>query len=303
MSLYRKAQQLSQSLHGANAVITTSELPLSKAAVQWRTSRQRLARPFRGFYLVGPTQPDLVDQCRAALALSSPVAVVGFHTAAALMGFGVVTSDDVHLVVPAGGPFPQRANIRVHQSVVPVAACLVRGVPCTSPVRTAIDLARALPRPEALAVLDAALAYEVCTHSELAAEVTRHQRLKGYRRALELVPLADGRSQCSQETHLRLILRDAKLTSFEPQVPVLDRHGRVRYKLDLADPRWKVAAEYDGESHLDRSRLRSDRARHNYLETHGWRMRYFTDVDVYQRPEEVIRTLRVALADAAHTAR
>ena len=54
------------------------------------------------------------------------------------------------------------------------------------------------------------------------------------------------------------------------------------YVVDLADRRLRVAAEYDGSSHLDRARLRSDRTRHNYLSTRHWRMRYFTDQDLYR---------------------
>jgi very-short-patch-repair endonuclease len=106
--------------------------------------------------------------------------------------------------------------------------------------------------------------------------------------------MSDGRSQCAQESHLRLVVHDGGLLDFVPQVPVRDEYGRIRYFLDLADPHRRVGAEYDGSSHLDRNRLRLDRQRHNYLETNGWRMRYFTDRDIYTRPSEIIRILRAA---------
>lgn len=298
MSVYRKVQQFPATLRGDGVLVPAAKLPISMNAARWRVSRDRIARPYRGMYVLGDTPPDLEDLARAALALAAPDAVVGFHTAAALLGFGVIPADDVHLVVPADAPFPQRRGITVHQWVVPIERFGVRGLRCTTPARTAVDLARVLPRPEALAVLDAALAYQVCTPAELAEEVARHRRLKGCRQASALVPLADGRAECAQETHLRLILCDGRIASFEPQVRVRNRGGRTLFRLDLADPRLKVAAEYDGESHLDRVRMRNDRARHNYLETRGWRMRYFTDVDIYQRPDYVVRTMRAALADA-----
>lgn len=271
---------------------------MSMNAARWRAGRSRIARPHRGLYLLGDMPPDLADLARAALAIAPPHAVIGFHTAAALLGFGVVGADAVHIVVPAGTAFPQRPGIIAHQSVVPIAPFAVRGIRCTTPARTAIDLARVLARPDALAVLDAALASNTCTPTELAEEVARHRRLKGFRQASALVPLADGRAECVQETHLRLILRDARISSLVPQVPVLDRYGRMLYRLDLADERLRVAAEYDGESHLDRERMRSDRARHNYLAAQNWRMRYFTDIDIYRRPDYVVRTIRAALADA-----
>lgn len=107
--------------------------------------------------------------------------------------------------------------------------------------------------------------------------------------------IADGRSQCRQETHLRLILHDAGLREFEPQVPVYDADGLLRYRVDLADRRRRVAVEYDGSSHLDRQRLRDDRQRHNWLDSMGWRMRYFTDRDLYRRPDWIVTVVTAAL--------
>ena len=68
----------------------------------------------------------------------------------------------------------------------------------------------------------------------------------------------------------------------------------VTYVLDLADVEHRIGVEYDGSSHLDRNRLRDDRARHNWLESHGWRMRYFTDRDLYRRADYILRTVRAA---------
>jgi very-short-patch-repair endonuclease len=293
VNLYGDAQRVAR---GRHAVVTSADLPITMNAARWRASHdQGVARPYRGVYLIGPTGVDLLDRARAALAVT-PGAVIGFDTAAALLGFGVFGSDTVHLVVPAGGRFPQRRGISAHQSILPIEPWLVRGVPCTPAARTAIDLARVLSRRDGLSILDAALAQGVCDPDQLIAESLLHQRLKGCLRAQELAPLADGRAQCVQESHLRLILHDAGLDSFEPQVPVWDGGEWPRYLLDLADVRRKVAAEYDGASHLDRDRMSRDRKRHNYLEGIGWRMRYFTSDDLYRRPSEVVRIVKAALA-------
>jgi very-short-patch-repair endonuclease len=232
------------------------------------------------------------------LLVSPANSVVGFHTAAALLGFGVVAADAVHLVVPQGGLLPQRRDIRVHQSVLPVGEAVVRlGIPCTPPARTAVDLARTVHRPLALSILDAALANGACDKDALVREVTCHAGLSGVRQARDLIAFADPRSQCSQESHLRLVIHDGGLLNFEPQVPAYDEYGRARYYLDLADPCRRIGAEYDGASHLSHDRLRQDRVRHNWLESVGWCMRYFTDRDLYTRPAEIVRILRGACAD------
>jgi hypothetical protein len=298
VDLYRDARLFPRTLRGRNLVVSAADLAASGVgsnASRWRAGRSELVRAHHGAYLVGSTQPDLLDRARAALFVAPAEAVVGYHTAAALFGFGVVEDADIHLVLPGGGPVPHRSGIITHASALPIdKPDMVWGVPCTSPARCAVDLARVLPRSDALSTLDAALAAGRVTGSDLAAEVTRHTGLRGIRQARDLVPIADPRPHCRQESHLRLVLHDAGMTELVPQFGVTDDRGGSKYYLDLADPDRLIGVEYDGGSHLDRDRLRGDRERHNWLETRGWRMRYFTDRDLYRRPDEIVRIVTAA---------
>jgi very-short-patch-repair endonuclease len=298
MDLYRHARDFPRTLQGAAVVVGPADLVrhgVSIEAARWRADHGGLVRAQQGIYLLGTREPDLLDRVHAALAVAPAGAVVGHHTAAALQGFGVVSTDDVHLVVHLGSCFPNRKGIRVHQTALPwgraVASC---GVPCTPAARTAVDLARTLPRPQGLSSLDAALFAEACTDDDLLAEVARHESLAGVRRARALVAMADPRPQCVQESHLRLHIYDAGLTDFQPQIAVCDEFGELRYRLDLGDPRRRVAAEYDGKSHLDR--LPEDRRRHNWLSDRGWEMRYFTKDDLYRWPRTIVPTLLQAMS-------
>jgi hypothetical protein len=72
----------------------------------------------------------------------------------------------------------------------------------------------------------------------------------------------------------------------------MDDWGDPIYRLDLGWRDRKVGAEYDGISHLGRPALRSDRERHNWLAGRDWRMRYFTDRDLYRRPGYIVSVLR-----------
>jgi very-short-patch-repair endonuclease len=219
-----------------------------------------------------------------------PDAVIGFNTAAALHGFGVLRSAKIHVVVPAGTPVPQRRGVTAHESVVPVAAStLVLGVPCTVPVRTAADLARTVRRNNALPVLDAGLRVGAFTRQELDVEMARHRRLRGVRQARELAALADPRAECRQESQLRLLLHDSGVRGFEPQVRVYDEGGWPVCRIDLGDENTQAGLEYDGITHYNRDRARADRRRHNWLAARGWTMRYFTDTDLYQRPHYLVQ--------------
>jgi hypothetical protein len=243
---------------------------------------------------MSPLTPTAV--LRAIMMRMSTNAVIGFHTAAALLGFGVLDSDRVHVVVPAGAAHPRIKGVVAHEAVLSTEdRVIVAGVPCTSPARTAIDLARAVRRLDALPVLDAALRSGRCGVDDLANEIELHQGLRGVCQARDLVPRADGRAECRQESQMRLLLIDARLPPLEPQVWVCDDTGDTRYRLDLACRVRRVGLEYDGVSHLERRRLRADRERMNWLDEHDWTMRYFTDEDLYRYPQRMIARARAVL--------
>jgi very-short-patch-repair endonuclease len=270
----------------------------SRGKVEYALSSGTLRRVARGALLTGgPGQPTIVDLLRALFLVLPPAAVLGFHTAAELYGFGVMPGRKPHIVVPAGTPVPDLRGVASRQAVLPVGEPVeVAGLPCVPPERCAIDLARTCRRLDAIAVLDAALRSGRCTPESLAAEVARHDGLRGVRQARELVPFADPRAECRQESQLRLVLVDGRLATPEPQLWVADEWGEPRYRLDLGYEELRVAGEYDGSSHLDRHRMRSDRQRHNWLASRGWVMRYFTDADLYRRQPYIVATMREAIA-------
>ncbi|BCB84621.1 hypothetical protein [Phytohabitans suffuscus] len=233
--------------------------------------------------------PAELERLRAAVRVLPPAAVLTHHTAAMLYGFGVVPADTLHVTLPAGASLPQRRGIAAHGTVLPfVDVRDVLGLRCLGPARCAVDLARQLGRPDALAVLDAALRVGACTPDDLADEVTRHDGLRGVRQARELVRLADPRARCRQESHLRLVIHDGLLPAPEPQLAVRDDAGRVRCHVDLGYAEERVGVVYDGDSRLDQPR-------HNWLETRGWRLRYFTDDDLFGDPDLLVQTVRAAL--------
>jgi hypothetical protein len=129
----------------------------------------------------------------------------------------------------------------------------------------------------------------------LADELLGHGGLRGVRQARELVALADGRAECPQESHLRLVVVDGGLPRPEPQLWVPDGTGRPAYRLDPGYREQKVGLEYDGRSHLDYARLAADRSRMNWLHARGWLMRYFTAHDLYRTPHLVVAIVRAAL--------
>ncbi|MEH1165594.1 DUF559 domain-containing protein [Micromonospora sp. CPCC 205539] len=267
---------------------------LTVRRIRTRLGREELLRVRRGVYTAHPSDDD--DELRALLLRLPSAAMLARQSAARRHGFGVLRDDLVHIQLPADVPKPRLPGLVVHHTVVPVRPVLVGGLPCVPAARCAVDLARAVRRIDALPVLDAALRSGAVTQEDLLAELTTHRALRGIRQARELVSLADGRAECRQESQIRLILIDGRLPSPEPQMWVYDRQGIPLYRLDLGYRERRVGIEYDGLSHLDRNRLRYDRERLNWLDANGWRMRYFTDRDLYRRPQYITATIRAALS-------
>ncbi|MCO1598687.1 DUF559 domain-containing protein [Micromonospora sp. RHAY321] len=267
---------------------------LTVRRIRTRLAHEELVRVCRGVYADQPCGDG--DELLALLLRLPGEAMLTRQSAARRHGFGVLREDVIHIQLPASIPKPRLPGVVVHHSILPVLPVFVGGVPCVPAARCAVDLARTVRRMDALPVLDAALRTRSVTQEALLEEVSIHRALRGVRQVRELVPLADGRAECRQESQLRLVLIDGRLPAPEPQIWVYDRHGIPLYRLDLGYRERRVGIEYDGSSHLDRDRLRRDRERVNWLDANGWRMRYFTDRDLYQRPTYITTTVRAALA-------
>jgi very-short-patch-repair endonuclease len=267
---------------------------VTEGQIRWLTEERRLDRPFDAVYL--PSGADERAKLRALFRRLPAEAALTRGSAARLHGFGdfVAPTAAVEIALPAGMVRPRIRGVRVHQTALRIEPLTVDGIPCVPPARCAVELARTARRLDALPPLDGALRVG-CTPDELLAEVSAHTGLPGVRQARNLIPLANPGAQCRQESQLRLVIIDGRLPCPETQVAIDDEGGWTRYYLDVGWRERKVGAEYDGVSHLDRDRARRDRERHNWLAARGWRMRYFTDVDLYRRPGHLVAVLRSVL--------
>ncbi|WP_159103264.1 DUF559 domain-containing protein [Tsukamurella sp. 1534] len=188
------------------------------------------------------------------------------------------------------------------------------GLPCTSPLRTTMDLIRYTAGDEGIAAADQCLRVlgrpatahrpawvarpAMATRAQIEAELERREWWRGSR-IRDVLAEADGRAQSPWETFSRLTLHRAGLTTMIPQVPVLDGE----YYLDLADEEHKVAVEYDGAYHRDAKQHERDVERWNSLESDlGWKLIIVTAGPLAHRPDVLLRRVRSALAACGYDA-
>ena len=246
-------------------------------------------RVLHGVYADMRTRPEPHAYLAAAHVLQ-PDVVGCLHTAAALHRIGVVDDGRLHLARPDGRNARAGPGVRVHRlGLGPGDTVVVDRLRVTSVARTAADLARALPRLDGIAVLDAALTRT--DRGSIEAVLGRAAGLRGIRTARTLLDLADVGAESPMESRLRLRIVEAGLLRPVTQYPV------GGYRLDLAWPRCRIGAEYDGAVHDGRAAIRADRFRHNRLCGLGWRIFVFTDVDVYGHPERIGALLRPVLSE------
>jgi len=288
-------RELAAAQHGAFST-AQALLCYSPGEIKARLAGGQWVSVFAGSHRLARADPTArLRTAAAGLSLGREVPAC-LHTAAELHGFGVLIDPVTHVAVPGTTPFLHRSDLWPHQLVLSEGDLtrLRCGTVATTAERTAVDLARTLPRLDALPVLDAALAAGVCTQEALASEASRHTGLRGVRQARELVALACAGPDSPPESRLRLLCHDAKLPP--PTVQLLVTDGRARRWIDLGWEDAMVGLEYDGEVHDGPDRRRGDRRRHNWFQDIGWTMFYATDVDVYGDPTPLLAKVDAALA-------
>jgi hypothetical protein len=189
------------------------------SAHDWRllVTEREIRELLPGVY-VDARLPDTLDLRIAAVAkVLPPDTVVARRTAAWVFGVdaldprGYPATPLVELVVADPVRRPKHRLAQAHSADDLRADDVVEigGVPVTSPLRTASDLGRFLPRPQALAAVDSLLHAGLVTQDQLRDEVGRWRRRRGVRQLEEMVALSDPATESPGESRMRLQVVDA----------------------------------------------------------------------------------------------
>lgn len=142
-------------------------------------------------------------------------------------------------------------------------------LPVTALARTALDLARHLPRDPAVTYLDALAAASGVTCADATALLDRYRGARGIRRALTALTLMDGGAQSPKETWLRLVLIDGGLPAPRTQIRVSDGVNEAFLDMGYDEPR--VGLDYEGRHHSDdRGQYVYDIGRAELIDRQNW---------------------------------
>jgi hypothetical protein len=228
---------------------------------------RHVERIWQGIYCLGePTKQLRLRGLDLSCGSTVPVCL---HTAASTYGFDTEQPADLHVLNPPGHQLRPVDGLVVHRrDGAPLV--MVGDRPATTPAWTAVEVARSLRRPRALATLDAALRSETCSRGELWRAATEQAGRRGIVAVRELLMHADARAESPMESEARLAMIDGGLPIPELQYEIIDGNKELR-RLDFAWPQHRLAVEYDGlDWHGDPEAMRRDRRRHAALLDVGW---------------------------------
>ncbi|WP_018601644.1 type IV toxin-antitoxin system AbiEi family antitoxin domain-containing protein [Mycobacterium sp. 155] len=254
-----------------------------------------LERIWQGIYCLGEPTDDL--RLRGLDLSSGRKVAVCLGTAAAIHGFDTEGPPDLHVLNPPGGQLRSADGLVVHRrDGGPLT--FVDNRYTTAPAWTAIEVARTLRRPRALATLDAALRSGTCIRADLWRAALDQAGRRGIVNVRNLIALADGRAESPMESEARLVMLDGGLPTPELQYEIIDGNGQLR-RLDFAWPQQRVAVEYDSlDWHGNPDALRDDRRRTAALMGVRWIVIAIVGEDVHHRQGEMVARINAQLSHA-----
>lgn len=253
-------------------------------------AENRLIRPHRGIYLPAALAEDLDARAEACARVLPPGAALARESAAWAHGIDVrppgrwEDPPALECLVPLGAARPRRPGINAFISSLPVDDLqTIGGVPCTTPTRTALDLARYRPRFVGLGAVDAFAHQGLVTVAELDAALAELPGQRFVKRAREVIELCEPKTESAGESWCRLRLHEAGLGPLAVQISLRDDNGVEVYRLDMGFLEERIGIDYDGVEHHLRTpeqRRRDDARETDVGRRFGWLLVRATSPDV-----------------------
>lgn len=226
-------------------------------------------RVHRDIYTSRGHQLTLDERIAAAHLRTGGTGVIAGVAASALLGAEWVDGDIPIEMIWNISRAPARIIVR-RERIGADEITAHRGVPVTTPTRTALDIGRHLGRGEAIARLDALQRATPFRQDDVVALVERYRGARGLKQLRSLLPLVDGGAESPRESRLRLLYLDAGFPDLTTQIQVYDGRRPLR-RLDMGWEQFMVAVEYDGGQHqTDRYQYLKDLRVIPQLERMGW---------------------------------
>jgi very-short-patch-repair endonuclease len=272
-------------------------LPFTRAMLRFRgldpnvVRRSEFCQVIRSVWV----RRDAVDEdtrIRAALALHPDDAVASHFSAARLLELPVPEHLFEHVTVFRPEDRRWRPELKTHVTTRPRKVVVIRGIRCTDPVTTFIQLAGVLPLVDRVVLGDALVKRYKIAPGRLV-RACRESRDHHAGAALAAALWVRRGVDSPMESRLRMLLVLAGLPEPKIDVRVYDDSGVLRRRYDLCYPEFRLIVEYDGRQHAeDIAQWESDLQRREELDDEEYRILVVTARGVFVEPERTIERVR-----------
>ncbi len=280
------------------------EAGVTYEALKHAVVKGRMRRLGQGVFAAA-VEESYLDRVRAA-ALSHPGAVVSHGSAAALHGMWCPWPSgwrDVTLCAQKSHRLFAGARL-LRRALDPHDSTVVDGVACTTPARTALDLAAQTTLPEALVLVDSYgrltrptrrqsldPAFRHRIREELLRATARMRNLRGVDRARYAAALADPAAESAPESYARGLILAAGLPAPVVGRPIRGADDRTYY-VDLCWPDQRIVLEVDGAlKYQQRADVIGEKRREDAIRLAGWRPFRAMAADLWTRPDDFLARL------------
>jgi hypothetical protein len=280
-----------------------------------RLRHRNLYIPSRGIRMLN-SNDSLDDEPLAAPMLRPFAAVTEFSAASHATAFilwefpGFLPGRDepgIHISRPDTMAIPRRRGVVGHRGqFFPDEITRVDGLLVTTRARTWLDVSRKMSVDELTVVADHLLRIPrpefegrcepYATIGALSDMLDRHKGTPGIRKARLALEQARIGADSAPETRLRLALERGGLPEPELNAPADLGYGVVRQP-DLAYREYRVAVEYEGESHSDPSQIVRDIAREEDFARAGWSQIRISKRHMVNDAVAAVAKVRTAMAE------
>jgi hypothetical protein len=277
--------------HARFGLVTTADLlagGLTSGAISKRVARGVLRRWYPGVYSYGPGDLSREAEWMAAVLAAGDGAVLSHRSAAALWRIRRDWRVISEVLAPRGRRPKGPVLVHSYRRLDPLDVTVRDGIPVTTVARTLVDLADVLTPHQLTTVIDEAAHWDLF---DLPATYGAMRRANGRRKLAVLdkaIGLYIGGSAGTKSRNEDAFLALLQLAGFPEPLANTEVGGE---EIDCVWPDRKLAVEVDGPGHRRPTARRTDRRKDEALRAAGYTVLRFTDVEINERPSEVLARL------------
>ena len=264
--------------------------------MQLRVRRGALHVVYPRVYAVGHAGLDREARWMAAVLAAGPGAVLSHLSVAALLGVWKRHATGIDVSASQMSQILARRGIRVHRTRLdPRDITIVLGIPATTLARMLVDLCEVLEAQQIAAVLKEAEflgKFDLVATHEAMARAGRRARLERLEEALVIRGYGGAGTRSGLEDRLVNAIKESRFE--QPRVNVHPKG--MNLEVDMVWKRERLCVEVDGPGHERPAVRREDAERDRKLREAGYEVLRFTKHDIIKRPDQVVETIRKALA-------